>query len=77
MKTVGELKEAIKDLPDDMKLIMYKSNMETSGYQNSVYASVDNMVTETKHTWDRFDGTHYDYEVYTSDKDGEKCLKIY
>lgn len=77
MKTVGELKEVIKDLPDDMKLVMYKSNMETSGYQNAIYASVEAMASETKHTWDRFDGTNYDYEVYTDSKDGEKCLKIY
>lgn len=80
MKTVGELKEMIKDLPDDMKLVMYKSNMETSGYQNSVYTSVEDMVSKKKHTYDRFDGISYDYEVYIGNKNnenGEKCLKIY
>ena len=40
MKTVGELKEFIKNLPDDMPLVNYQSSMERSGYQNNVFCSV-------------------------------------
>ena len=77
MKTVGELKEFIKDLPDDMLLTMYRSNMETSGYRNNVFCQIDNMGEETRETWDRFDGTPYKYEVMVESKEGIPCLKIY
>ena len=76
MKTVGELKEFIKDLPDDMLLVKYRSDMETSGYQNSFYCDVATMKKEVKNTWDRFDGTNYSYEVFETSKDGSSCLRI-
>lgn len=76
MKTVGELKEFIKNLPDDMPLVNYKKDMETSGYRNNVYCRVDNMVEETRETWDRFDYTSYSYQVMVDSKDGIPCLKI-
>lgn len=76
MKTVGELKEFIKNLPDDMLLTSYHQNMEKSGYQNSLYCHVDNMQTETRETWDRFDGTYYTYEVMVKSADGVPCLNI-
>ena len=76
MKTVGELREFIKDLPDDMLIVQYRSNMEKHGYENGVYCDVANMQKETKHTWDRFDGTDYSYEVFVSSEDGVPCLKL-
>ena len=76
MKTVGELKEFIKDLPDDMLLVNYENDMETRGYRNRVSCRVDNMEKETKTTWDRFDGTSYNYEVFVESKNGIPCLKI-
>ena len=77
MKTVGELKEFIKDLPDDMLLTSYRSNMEKSGYENDLYCHVDTMKKETRETWDRFDGTYYTYEVMVKSEDGVPCLNIY
>ena len=76
MKTVGELKEFIKNLPDNMLLAHYRRDMETSGYRNNVYCSVDNMIEETKETWDRFDYTPYSYQVMVDSEDGIPCLKI-
>ena len=77
MKTVGELKEFIKDLPDDMLLTMYHSNMEKSGYRNNVFCQINKMEKETRETWDRFDGTSYKYDVMVESKEGVPCLKIY
>lgn len=76
LKTVGELKEFIKDLPDDMLLANYESNMETSGYKNKLFCDVVNMKKETKHSWDRFDGTDYSYEVLERAEDGVPCLRF-
>ena len=76
MKTVGEIKEFIKNLPDNMPLANYQSNMERSGYQNNVFCSVVNMKHKTEETWDRFDGTPYTYEVMVRSADGIPCLKI-
>lgn len=77
MKTIGELKEFIKDLPNDMPLVSYHSDMEKSGYFNSIGVSVENMSTERCETWDRFDGGNYSYEIYKSDENGTPCLKIF
>lgn len=77
MKTVGELKEFIKDLPNDMLLVNYQSDMEKSGYQNKLFCDVINMKTERKKTWDRFDGTPYSYEVMVETEDGTPCLRIH
>jgi len=76
MKTVGELREFIKDLPDDMLLVKYDRNMETSGYRNSLFADTIKMKTETKETWDRFDGGNYSYEVFEPSENGELCMRI-
>ncbi|MBE5937129.1 MAG: hypothetical protein E7265_03765 [Lachnospiraceae bacterium] len=76
MKTVGELKEFIKDLPDDMLLANYESNMEISDYRNRLSCDVVNMKTKTKYSWDRFDGTDYSYEVLERAEDGVPCLII-
>lgn len=76
IKTVGELKEFIKDLPNDMLLVKYHSDMETRGYQNRVSCMVDNMKKEKKETWDSFDYTPYSYEIFVESKDGVPCLKI-
>lgn len=76
MKTVGELKKFIKDLPDDMLLVKYERDMEKSGYRNSFYCDVTTMKKEVKNTWDRFDGTNYSYEVFETSKDGISCLRI-
>ena len=76
LKTVGDLKEFIKDLPDDMLLANYESNMETSGYRNRLFCTIANMKEEIKYAWDRFDGTDYSYKVLESAEDGTPCLKF-
>lgn len=75
-KTVGELKEFIKDLPDNMLLANYESNIERGGYRNRLYCDVINMKQETKYTYDRFDGTEYKYEVLERSEDGVPCLRF-
>ena len=77
-RTVGELKEYIKDLPDDTPIISYQSDMEKSGYQSISYASTQKMVTEKRETYDAFDYTPYSYTVFSPSKDdtGTLCLVI-
>ena len=76
METVGELKDFIKDLPNDMLLVKYESNMETSGYRNRLSCDIVNMKKETEDAYDAFDGTHYTYEVLVKAEDGIACLRI-
>lgn len=76
MKTVGELKALIKDLPDDTPIVTYKSDMEKSGYQKNVSCSVTNMKAETREAYDAFDGIRYKYEVMVESADGVPCLRI-
>lgn len=77
-KTVGELKEYIKNLPDDTPIISYKSDMEKCGYQG--ISSVDSlfMNSEKRDTYDAFDYTPYSYDVFvpTEDGSGTLCLVI-
>jgi hypothetical protein len=76
MKTVGELKEFIKDLPDNMMLLNFQSDMEKNGYVNRLFCSVAYMKKETRQSWDRFDGTPYSYEVFIKSEYGIPCLKF-
>lgn len=77
-RTVGELKEYIKNLPDDTPIISYQSDMEKSGYQSISCASTQKMVTEKRETYDAFDYTPYSYTVFSPSKDdtGTLCLVI-
>ena len=77
-KTVGELKEYIKNLPDDTPIISYQSDMEKSGYQSISCASTQKMVAEKRETYDAFDYTSYSYTVFSPSKDdtGTLCLVI-
>lgn len=78
VKTVGELKEIIKDLPDEAPIVMYRSDMEKSGYQAKAGIRAENMVSERRETYDAFDYTPYHYEVFspTHDDSGVPCLVI-
>ena len=76
LKTVGELKAFIKDLPDNMLLANYESNMETSGYRNKIFCDIVNMKKETRYAIDAFDGTNYSYEVLEKAEDGVSCLRF-
>lgn len=76
IKTVGELKEFIKNLPNDMLLVNYQRDMEKRGYRNEISCMVDNMKKEKRQTWDSFDYTPYSYEIFVESENGIPCLKI-
>lgn len=76
MNTVGELKEFIKNLPDEMLIVNYHSDMETYGYTNNIICTVSNMKKERRESWDRFDNTDFSYEVYVKSEDGIPCLTL-
>lgn len=78
IKTVKDLKDFIKDLPDDTKILSYCQGMEKSGYFHP-NCSLDNFTEETHHTYhtyDAFDYEKYDYTTFMPQKDGEECLTI-
>lgn len=77
-RTVGELKEYIKNLPDDTLIISYQSDMEKSGYQRVSCVYTRKMVSEERETYDAFDYTPYSYTVFSpsEDDDGSLCLVI-
>lgn len=74
IKTVGELREILQNLPNDMPLLSYQSDMEKSGYVNKVYIDALNMAIKEKKTYDAFDYTPYSYEVYAPSAQGEECI---
>lgn len=76
MKTAGELKAFIKNLPDDMPIVMYNQDMERRGFFNEVYTEIDNFSKKTESTVDAFDHTPYSYERYVQDKNGTPCLSF-
>ena len=71
--TVGELKEKLKDVPDDLLIVSFEQDMETCGIRPA-YPScrVMKCKKKTKHSYDRFDGTDYSYTVYEEDARGDE-----
>ena len=76
MKTVKELKEFLKDLPDDTPIVQFTSNMERDGYLLGASARVATMTKTKKSTWDRFDGTPYSYEIFVPSDKGIQTLVL-
>lgn len=76
IKTIGDLKEFIKNLPDDMLVVKYQKDMEKRGYQNNAFCNITNMKKETKTAYDSFDYISYSYEVFVESEDGISCLEI-
>ena len=74
--TVKEMKDFLKDLPDDMKLVCYRSDMEKNGYMENVSARIRKMAPVEKHTWDRFDGGNYTYTAYEPNESGVDIVVI-
>lgn len=69
--TVGELKEKLKDVPDDLLIVSLEDDMERSGIMKSYpMCKILNCKEEKRKTWDRFDGDDYTYDVFVEDKDG-------
>ena len=77
IRTIKELRDYIKDLPDDMPILHYEDGMEKHGFMDNACFGIDNMVTERVGTYDAFDGCHYTYERFTESDAGKPCLKIY
>lgn len=71
--TVGELKERLKNIPDDLEIISYQDTMEKHGIMKiyGIIGKVKKYRKERKETWDRFDGESYSYEVYVEDENGD------
>lgn len=77
MNTVGELKEFIKDLDDNMPLVKRSDNFELRGAIDvGIYPIVENFKTEIREFVDGFDYETYYHEVYVRDKEGTECLQI-
>ena len=74
IENVGELKKLLADIPDDTPVAQYRENMETSGYFNNCYINIRKATKVKKHTYDRFDGTDYSYEVFERDENGKDVL---
>lgn len=68
---VKELIENLQKLNPELEIVGYESDMERSGIEPvSVYPRVQKFSTETRSTWDRFDGTDYTYTTYVEDPNG-------
>lgn len=77
MNTVGELKEFIKDLDNNMPLVKRSDNFELRGAIDvGIYPRVENFKTEIKEFIDGFDYETYCHEVYVKDKNGTEYLQI-
>ena len=74
--TVKELKEMIKDLPDDMKIVKYTEGMEQRGHLEGTFLRVEKRTPKIKETYDRFDYTEYSYKSYESDPNGLEVLVV-
>ena len=57
IKTVGELKNILNGLPNDMLILSYSSNMEKNGYENKMLIAIEPMKETEKETYDAFDYT--------------------
>lgn len=77
MKTVGELKEFLKGLDDNMPLVSTSDNPEL---KDSVIfganAAVSKFRVETRQFIDTFDYTAYLEKVCVNDENGVECLWI-
>lgn len=77
MKTVGELKEFIKKLDDNMPLVKRSNNFELRGEIDlGVSLSVEKFKIECKEFMDGFDYEIYHHNVYVHDNNGQECLQI-
>lgn len=73
---VRAMKNFLDGLPDDMKIVVYRHDMERSGYMENLSVNIRQMAPVEKNTWDRFDGTDYTYTAYENDKSGEDTVVI-
>lgn len=77
MKTVGELKDFIKNLNDNMPIVKHSDNFELkNAIDIGIYPKVDKFKIERKEFIDGFDYETYYHDVYINDENGIECLQI-
>ena len=69
IRTVGELKDFIKDLSDDTPVVAFRYGVVTGGYQANVSISAQNMISEKHETYDALGRPSYTYEVFSPTHD--------
>ena len=75
-----ELKQLLENVDDEFELVGYQHGMEKSGILpiSKYYMKTLQGERVERHTWDRFDGTDYTYEVFEEKKDGQmKLFRLY
>lgn len=65
INTIGELKEFLKEIPDDIPISVYTEGMEQRGYLlGGININLKNTEIIDKKTYDAFDGIKYTYKAY-------------
>lgn len=78
IRTIGELKNLIKNLPNDMPIAKYHCDIEKDGYLPVLRVRLENAILVEKETQDACDYTPYTYKVFslTHDDTGTLCFLI-
>lgn len=76
ISTIGELKEFIKDLSNDVPIVIYRSNLERSGFEKGVYVNIEKRTESKECAFDNFDGTAYKHTTYIINDSGEDCIVL-
>lgn len=77
LNTVGELKDFIKNLDDNMPLVKQSDNFELHGAIDiGICPQVEKFRTETRKFMDSFDYKTYNHEIYINDENGIECFQI-
>lgn len=77
MNTVGELKEFIRDLDDNMPIVKHSNNFELRGaIVSGIYPMVKKFRAERREFMDGFDHETYYHDIYVRDENGKECLQI-
>lgn len=74
---VGQLKEYLSTISDDTPIVVYRSDIEKSGYMEGLWVECTSMKKQTETTVDAFDYSPYEYEVYVkAAASGIPCLMV-
>lgn len=76
IRTVGELKDFIKDLPDDALVVAFRHGIVTWGYHTNVSISAENMISEKHKSYDALGRPSYIHEVFSPTHDDTGTLGL-
>lgn len=77
LTTIGELKEFLNAFKDDnIPVVIFRSNIEKSGYMQKANFRVETMKEEHSTAYDAFDGIDYSYQHFVHHPEGETTLVI-